>query len=1195
MSTFTITAFAPTDVTNLTTPGPAGAFPAIGDEFRLSSDWSNSTHARRITITDDDAILSGDPSESDIEDASQQTAVVTDANGMTVASGFVFAEYAFVVEGPDGATLTVYSIYIDNTLVGYGADRPVQPGANYLVTNSYQPNGSQAPRYKSFNPQKYEQAPDNSITGTDRDDSLKGGTGNDTITARGGNDTVRGGEGNDSINGGTGNDMIFGDAGADTLIGDEGDDYLFGGDGDDVLHGQEGNDTLFGEAGDDSLRGSIGDDHLSGGAGRDTLVGGEGNDTLDGGADNDTIYGQEGDDSLTGGDGDDYLSGSIGNDTLKGDQGNDLLYAGDGNDSVVGGVGNDTLHGERGNDIIEGKQDRDLIVFEDEFGHDTVSGGEGGDDFDTIDLSQLTAPVTVTYTADEAGTITDGTNTIDFTGIERIITTDHADFVDGRAGATGAVFDLGAGNDTAYGTFGNDSISGGDGDDFIDSWAGTDTIDGGAGNDTLLGGNDADLIYGGAGNDFLQGWTGNDTLYGGAGNDTLQSWEGNELLDGGDGADTFLITEGSGDNTIIGGEGGNDDDTIDLSALTRPVTVVYTGDEAGTITGSPEPTAGSFETNTFSEVERLILTDGDDSVDASSTRYGFAGDAPGVDIDARGGDDTVIGGRGGDTVDGGAGLDLIDGGYGDDSLSGGDGDDTITGGEGNDTIHGGAGADSIDGGLEADTIFGGAGYDEIHGGAGDDFIDGGSGDDTIDGGSGDDTIDGGVGDDFIEGGAGNDVISGGDGYDELFGGDGNDWMDGGASDDMLVGGDGIDTILGGDGHDWIDGGAGDDVLEGGSGDDTIHGGTGDDFVDGGTGHDVLYGDAGKDELYGDEGNDTIYGGADDDYIDGGAGNDDLHGGDGDDFLWGGTGDDTLTGGAGNDVFYYSRFQTGGNDTITDFNTGNTGTLNDGDSTNNDFIDLSGFYDHISELHADFADDNILNQSNAASSSKAGVDYSNNDRFGSGSITFREASANSSSFTQENTGVVCFTSGTAIRTPRGDVLIDELRIGDLVTTLDNGPQRIRWIGRRTLDRAALLANPNLRPILIRRGVLGAERDLLVSPQHGLLVGGGGDYLARAKHLAEKTPGIRVAHGKRCVTYVHLMFDAHQIVFSENTPSESFYPGPMALRMMESGPRDELFALFPELSIAKDDKQKVSRIYGDTSREFAAKAKLVTLCS
>ena len=70
--------------------------------------------------------------------------------------------------------MTVHAIYVDNTIVGYGADAPVQPGANYQVTNAYQPNNAAAPSYSSFDPQTYEQAPDNTMTGTVRQDSLEG-------------------------------------------------------------------------------------------------------------------------------------------------------------------------------------------------------------------------------------------------------------------------------------------------------------------------------------------------------------------------------------------------------------------------------------------------------------------------------------------------------------------------------------------------------------------------------------------------------------------------------------------------------------------------------------------------------------------------------------------------------------------------------------------------------------------------------------------------------------------------------------------------------------------------------------------------------------------------------------------------------------------------------------------------------------
>lgn len=203
--------------------------------------------------------------------------------------------------------------------------------------------------------------------------------------------------------------------------------------------------------------------------------------------------------------------------------------------------------------------------------------------------------------------------------------------------------------------------------------------------------------------------------------------------------------------------------------------------------------------------------------------------------------------------------------------------------------------------------------------------------------------------------------------------------------------------------------------------------------------DYLRGYAGNDTLFGKDGNDTLEGWDGNDYVNGGAGNDILYGGTGNDTFLGGSGNDSILGGGGNDTFVYAPGD--GNDPITDFNTGNTGTLNDGNSTNNDFIDLSGFYDNIRELHADQADDGILNQSN---NGVDGVDYTANAS--SGSMAFSGASADNSSFTSEKTGVVCFTAGTAILTPWGDVLIEHLRVGKWSSQPITVHSRSAWITR-----------------------------------------------------------------------------------------------------------------------------------------------------
>ncbi|WP_099826184.1 Hint domain-containing protein [Oceaniglobus indicus] len=971
MTTHTVTLLSPWDVTNLTTPGPAGAFPNAGDEFRLDANWSNSTHARTMTVTDDDPKLSGDPAETNVDDRSQQTAVVTSHSGAPIASGYAFAEHAFELIGPDNATVTVHAIYVDNTLVGYAADAPIQPGANYKVTKAYQPNGAAEASYSSFDAQEYEQSPDNTIAGTKRQDSLEGGTGNDTIAAFSGNDTLGGGDGNDRLDGG---------------------------------------------AGDDSLRGGSGDD---------SLIGGDGSDTF---------------------------------------------------------------------------------AVHDGFGSDTIVGGEGGANHDTIDLSALTAPVTVTYTGDKAGTITDGTSTLTFSEIEHIVLTEHSDLVDGRDDAAGM------------------QIDGRDGDDTIKGGQGQDTIDGGAGDDRLEGGG------------------------------------GNDLMSGGDGRDTFVIDDGFGSDTIIGGEGGFNHDTIDLANLTGPVTVTYSDGKAPTITDGAS-------TLNFTEIEQVVLTDQADIVDGTA-------DTTGIRVEGQGGNDSLFGGSGNDILSGGTGNDRIDGGDNADRLYGEDGNDTLLGGAGDDRLDGGMGDDSLQGGAGRDTLNGAAGNDTLSGGdgadllvdrGGNDFMHGDAGDDSIYALDGNNFVTGGSGNDYIRAGAGHDEIDGGTGNDTILANAGDDMIDGGAGDDLIDGGGGSDWITGGEGNDSIRGDAGDDALSGDDGNDTIDGGTGDDEIVGGIGDDSLLGGDGHDYLGGDEGHDTISGGDGDDAVDGGAGNDVLAGDGGNDWISGGTGDDQLSGGDGTDTFDYAPGD--GHDTITDFNTGNTGTLSDGNSQNNDFIDLSGYYDDIWDLHADQADDGILNQSNTTNLNGGKTDYSDNTRFGKGSITFTDASADSSSFTTENTGVACFAPGTVIRTPDGDVLIDDLQVGDLVMTLDNGPQPIRWLyrGAHPLEDA----KPTDKPVLIAAGALGnglPTQDLIVSPQHRMLVGGrqlasrfDTEAFVPAKSLAALRH-IRHMHGRKAFAWTHFSCDRHEVIFANGCLSESLLLGPMVMKGLTGAERNALTNIY-----------------------------------
>lgn len=174
----------------------------------------------------------------------------------------------------------------------------------------------------------------------------------------------------------------------------------------------------------------------------------------------------------------------------------------------------------------------------------------------------------------------------------------------------------------------------------------------------------------------------------------------------------------------------------------------------------------------------------------------------------------------------------------------------------------------------------------------------------------------------------------------------------------------------------------------------------------------------------------------------------------------------------------------------------------------------------------------------------------------------------------DTVVPCFTTGTIIDTAEGPRTVETLGVGDKVVTLDHGLQPIRWIGSRSLDARELIAKPKLRPIRITEGALGNQlpkRDLTVSPQHRMLIRshiakrmfGQNEVLIPARKLVD-LPGVFVDEEADTVTYVHMLFDNHEVVFAEGTPTESLFTGPMALMSVGPEAYQEIVALFPEIA-------------------------------
>ncbi len=134
-------------------------------------------------------------------------------------------------------------------------------------------------------------------------------------------------------------------------------------------------------------------------------------------------------------------------------------------------------------------------------------------------------------------------------------------------------------------------------------------------------------------------------------------------------------------------------------------------------------------------------------------------------------------------------------------------------------------------------------------------------------------------------------------------------------------------------------------------------------------------------------------------------------------------------------------------------------------------------------------------------------------------------------------VLCFMAGTRIATPEGETAVESLAIGDEVLSLFHGRQRIKWIGISHYDGRFLRGNHLMLPVCIKAGALGdgvPARELRVSPGHGILAGAG---LVPAWRLVNGVSVTQAGSVER-VSYYHIELAAHDVVFAQNCPAESY---------------------------------------------------------
>jgi len=791
-------------------------------------------------------------------------------------------------------------------------------------------------------------------------------------------------------------------------------------------------------------------------------------------------------------------------------------------------------------------------------------------------------------------------------------------FTVGEAGVTGTDANLGGGTQldyfmVAYGGGGGDVLDGTARGDVMDGEDGADTIDGGIGNDTIDGGGGGDSLIGGEGDDRITGgvsaedtelfldWSaaGSDgqsigsgftqdtggidvtVTYTDEGNGqsanvetttgqyvgTGEPFDGNssvELRGGGSAGDTatlrmdFSAVEGSGFEDEVtdvsfrindvdqSGSSGGWEDGITVRAYDEEgneldVTVTYQGvTETGT---SPFVDGEGSQSSTGANGSLLVEIEGPVAyVEVDYDQLGGSGQViwvTDVHFTAQGrsdGDDTIEGGEGNDYLVGNLGSDEIHGGAGNDTILGGD--DTLTTGS--------ASIDIVNSSFEQ-TSHGDGGWSEGTPGwetsgteVGDFNPTSGQIDESdIDGSNvaflyaNGDTLSQTLTQEYTDGETyefevdlGDATYAGSVSYTvNIYAGDTLIGTQSGTTGDI----DGLETVtVSSEGYsdpslngepitiEIVNTGGTDLLVDNVSGTVTgIAGGpdtdTGGDILDGGDGADLVYGGAGNDTITVDQG-------------------------------------DTVEGGDGDDRFELADLDTTGtgNDSISI-------TGGEGDETGGDTLVLTPdvTYDDITFTNTD---------DNAAG-------LSGNFTMADG--TFVEFS--------EIENIICFTPGTMILTEVGERPIESLKIGDRVVTRDSGLRPIRWIGRRTVPGRGRFA-----PVMVAPNVMdGSRTGLLVSPQHRILFAGyqaqllfGQDeVLVAAKHLVDDAD-VKVREMPE-VTYIHVMFDHHEVIYAEGIATESFHAGDVGLSAICEEAREELFGLFPELRSAP-------RHMGDTAR-------------
>jgi hypothetical protein len=179
---------------------------------------------------------------------------------------------------------------------------------------------------------------------------------------------------------------------------------------------------------------------------------------------------------------------------------------------------------------------------------------------------------------------------------------------------------------------------------------------------------------------------------------------------------------------------------------------------------------------------------------------------------------------------------------------------------------------------------------------------------------------------------------------------------------------------------------------------------------------------------------------------------------------------------------------------------------------------------------------------------------------------------------------CYRRGTRILTDRGEVAVENLRVGERVRTVLGGSSApIIWIGQREVDCRRHPKPWRVWPVRVADSAFGPGRprgEMFLSPDHAVYVN---EVLIPIRHLINGSTIVQVGVDK--VAYFHIELPEHDVVLAQGLPTESFLdmrdrsnyasrPGPVRLfpdftvRMWEAFGCAPLIVTGPELTAARE---------------------------